>query len=244
MSNLVNPYRYVAAGGFLPTDIASLVSWYDADDISTLWTDSARTDQVDANDDVIGSWDDKSGNGNHLLQATTSKKPTYKTNTLNSKPTILGDGVDDSLRDAFTFAQPAHIFIIARQNTWTADDTLLDGYGNNKMRLFQNGTTPDIEQYAGSFGGKDSNMTLATFFLVEAFYSGASSFIKVGDNTATSTNPGTTSPDGLVLFSRGLGTSNYSDANIAEVVACSAELTGSDLTDLRSYFNTQWGVTV
>ena len=75
---IINPYRY-AADGFLPSDLANLRTWYDSSDISTLWTTSARSVQVASLDDPVGAWDDKSGNGHHLLQATAGFRPTYKT---------------------------------------------------------------------------------------------------------------------------------------------------------------------
>lgn len=53
--------------------------WYDPSDLSTLWQDSARTIPVTSDGDPIGAMDDKSGNGNHALQATAGKLPIYKT---------------------------------------------------------------------------------------------------------------------------------------------------------------------
>mgnify|MGYP000442051077 CR=1 FL=1 len=233
-----------AGGAFVPTDLGSLVSWHTADDISTLWTDSARTDQVDANDDVVGAWDDKSGNGNHLLQATTAQKPTYKTNTLNGKPTILGDGTADNMAASFALAKPTHVFIVAKAVTWTNGDRIYDGYSDNDMALHQTGTTPDIKIYADAAGPvSDANMAVGTFYLVEAQFNGASSWIKVADNAKSTGAVGTaTDPDGLRLFASATS-GGYGNLNIAEIVLCTGEITGSDLSDLRSYFNTEWGVT-
>ena len=54
-------------------------AWYDPSDLSTLWQDSARTTPVTSDGDPVGAIDDKSGNGNHALQAITDARPLYKT---------------------------------------------------------------------------------------------------------------------------------------------------------------------
>jgi hypothetical protein len=43
---------------------------------------------------AVSQWNDKSGNGNHLAQATGTAKPTTGTTTLNSKNTLSFDGGD------------------------------------------------------------------------------------------------------------------------------------------------------
>ena len=77
--HIINPYRYAGGGAFSPDDLANLTAWYDADDISTLWTTSARSTQVASLNDPVGAWDDKSGNAYHLLQTSAGARPTYKT---------------------------------------------------------------------------------------------------------------------------------------------------------------------
>jgi hypothetical protein len=83
--------------------LASIVTYspvasYDAS-VSDLWQDSAGTSPAAANGDVIGRWDDISGNGYHVTQATTANKPTLRTGVQNSLPVIRSDGSDDFLRN-------------------------------------------------------------------------------------------------------------------------------------------------
>jgi hypothetical protein len=70
--------------------------FYDPSDLSTLWQDSARTTPVTADGDPVGCIDDKSGNGNHLKQATSGKRPLYKTS--GGLHWLLFDGVDDAIQ--------------------------------------------------------------------------------------------------------------------------------------------------
>lgn len=70
-------------------------AWYDPSDLSTLFQDSAGTTPVTADGDPVGKMLDKSGNGNHLLQATAGKRPLYKTS--GGLSWLQFDGTDDVL---------------------------------------------------------------------------------------------------------------------------------------------------
>jgi len=59
-----------------PTTAERGVAW-DLDQIGTLWQNSAGTTPVTAYGDPVGKVDDVSGNGNHLMQATNARRPTY-----------------------------------------------------------------------------------------------------------------------------------------------------------------------
>jgi len=69
--------------------------WWDPSDLSTMFQDSAGTTPVTANNDPVGKILDKSGNGNHLTQATAGKRPLYKTS--GGLSWLEFDGVDDFL---------------------------------------------------------------------------------------------------------------------------------------------------
>ena len=55
--------------GFVPNDIgSSLIAWFDAADLNTIVLNGANVSQ----------WSDKSGQGNHVVQATATKQPPYQ----------------------------------------------------------------------------------------------------------------------------------------------------------------------
>ena len=45
----------------------------------------------------VAKWQDQSGNANHAVQTTLTKRPTYVANVQNGKPVVRGDGTDDVL---------------------------------------------------------------------------------------------------------------------------------------------------
>ena len=75
------------AAGFVPTDIANLLTWHDASDLSTITLTSG----------FVSQWDDKSGNGNHLVQGTGSKRPGSGVESINGLNAIDFDGTNDFL---------------------------------------------------------------------------------------------------------------------------------------------------
>lgn len=62
-----------AAPSFVPTDIDTLIAWWDASDADTI--------TLNVND--VSAWGDKSPSGNNLRQTTGSKQPSYNS-TVNS----------------------------------------------------------------------------------------------------------------------------------------------------------------
>lgn len=70
-------------------------AWYDPSDRSTLFQDAEGTIPVTADGDPVGLMLDKSGNGNHLTQAATSARPTFRTD--GALHWLEPDGVDDAM---------------------------------------------------------------------------------------------------------------------------------------------------
>jgi hypothetical protein len=68
---------------------------FDTSNLSSLYQDSAGTTPVTQAGDPVGLVFDKSGNDDHLTQATASQRPIYQ-----ADGTILTDGVDDKLEAA------------------------------------------------------------------------------------------------------------------------------------------------
>ena len=137
---------------FSPTDLTNLLAWYKAD--GALWQDSARTIPVALDGDPVGAWDDESGNGNHLLQATTGHQPMYRTEVLNGRPIVRFDGVDDHLQDvSIPIVVPQHIYALV-------DTTNM---GNDYRVFLQRGPAPtaqDPSMYFGAGAGKSWRPTV------------------------------------------------------------------------------------
>lgn len=88
----------VVPAPFTPASL-SPTAWYDPSDLATVWEDSGRTIPASVNG-VVGALDDKSGNGRHLVQATTAAKPMLRQSA--ALYYLEFDGVDDAMASTAT----------------------------------------------------------------------------------------------------------------------------------------------
>lgn len=165
----------------------------------------------------VSQWDDQSGNGRHLKQGTDANRPTKE-----SDGVITFDGVDNLLRcDAFTLNQPETVYLLGRQITWTSVDTVMDGNTVNTLRLFQTGTTPQVQINAGSGVATNANWTLNTYIPLAVVINGANSLIHVNGSAATTGNAGAGNMGGFTLGAGGNSTA-FANIQVKEVAIYSA----------------------
>jgi len=170
----------------------------------------------------VSAWTDQSGNSRTLLQGTDAARP-----ALQADGSILFDGTDDFLAATFTLSQPATIYLLARQVTWTNSEVFFDGVAGNRMGLLQSATTPKMVLYAGTGSTENANLAVNTYGAIACVFNGASSSLTVNNTTATTGNPGAGNGGGITLGSgNGFGFSNiqvkemlvYSGAHTAEQI--------------------------
>lgn len=77
---------------FAPDTLAGLKLWLRGD--GPFYSDTARTTLITADASSIAAWDDRSGAGNHVTQATAGKRPTLKTGIVNGQAVARFDGGD------------------------------------------------------------------------------------------------------------------------------------------------------
>lgn len=225
---MVNQLIGFAAGGDVAFPaISNLYARYKFDATNT--TGGSAIDQAN----------DLSGNARHITQGTAGAKPTLSSAAFNGQDCADFDG-GDFLSRTQALSQPYHIFIVFIADTWTAGDAVFAGRDSavdpTDIRISQSGTSPQIKQI-GSGTGNTVSPTLGNRTLLQSFWSGASSFQAINnDSSATGTNAGTDSTTHFIAGAHGLGAGGGFDGKIAEIVICSAEKTGSDLAALKAYF--------
>lgn len=85
-------------GGFLPSDLAGLALWLNAE--TGLYQDDAATIPATADGHQIAVWQDQSGNARHAGQTVASKRFTLKLAIQNGRQVLRADGTDDFLLTA------------------------------------------------------------------------------------------------------------------------------------------------
>ena len=87
------------AAAWSPADLVSLGAWYDPSDLTTMFQDAAGTTPVTAAGQPVGLILDKSGNGYHASQSTSTARPLFQVDG-SGHCYLAFDGVDDYLNTA------------------------------------------------------------------------------------------------------------------------------------------------
>ena len=213
---------------FSPSSLTNLRAWYKSDVGITIATG-------------VSQWNDQSGNGNHLVQATGGAQPVVTAAAINGLPAITFDGVDDRMAVAFALVQPITVFAVVRQDTWVSTRYLWDGATSDTMRCFQQTATPGISIAAGSTIGPNNNLAVATFGLITAVYDGASGALQINSTAETAGAIGAGNGGGITLGARANGTVPGNIA-FAEVIVMAANATAGERASMRAYSQARYGV--
>lgn len=210
-----------------------------------IWLDANQ--ESFANDDPVGQFTDRSGNGNHFTSSGTAR-PTFKTNRINGRPSVLADGVDDGMLLASLGAQSAwSVFFVGCLASYTAgapcivavDDYAPDG----TYILFQQGAvaTANINSNVGTVNQVASASGTPKAFKITG--NGTTGVIRASDNTNGSTSANYSKASApMRLFRRGDG--QYANYEICELLMYPSVLGSTDATTIWTYFNTRYGTAI
>jgi hypothetical protein len=232
-----------APGGWEPSRLTGLAFWAAAD-----------RETGYQNNDPVGTWHDRSGNGRDATAAGAAR-PTYKTNVVGGRPGLLYAQSAGSRLD--TPAVGIATFTIALVVKLTTDAGILieqsPGHPNSGFYLFGDvGDTLHVEK-SGTISDKEYTSTWAygtnALKLVTWEFDGthAGHTLRVDRAAVSLTNggatndPGTgTATDALHIGGR-LGGSLSCTGYFFEAVVCTPQLSAADRTLLEQYLHDRWG---
>ena len=120
------------------------------------WWDASRAETITLVSNAVSQWSDLSGKGNHLVQATASKRPAY--GSFAGRPSVILDGTDDTLLTSLVTPPNVAIFSVygyPNNNSsppfvWSRND------GNTssavqELHLSSNGTIRAINRNTGPY---------------------------------------------------------------------------------------------
>jgi hypothetical protein len=231
---------------FDPTSLFSSNTggWWDPSDHSTTWQDVAGTTPATAAGDPVARIDDKSGNGNHLLQATSGNRPILRTSS--GLWYLEFDGVNDSLARNFTHVEP-----ITRMGTYQDRSPV-----NSYCRIYSGGTSVvcDVSHLGGSTGiyQIDSTGTFSTInndwsqdtvLVLTDVRNTSSTSLKVNNGTAVVTSMAASNAGGFIIAADGGGGSNE-HVYFYGAISIGRLLTGTEPADCRTFFGAKGGLTL
>lgn len=219
--------RVSSVAAFSPADLSGLTLWLKGDAITGA-----------SDGDALGSWTDSSGSGHPTTQSTGSKKPIYKTSILNGLPVVRFDGLTQTMSASFTLAQPVTVVVAANyRSARNTNDTLIDGFTVNTMRLFR--ITTGIKMYAGAFG-PEVTLDPQAWHIYSAVFNGTNSSLEADSSTTFTGNAGTASPGGIWLASA--ADVEPGPVDIAELVLYNRALSSTEKSNVISYLQSKYGL--
>jgi hypothetical protein len=243
---------------FSPASLPNLKAWYDAADTSSITGGSQ-----------VSQWNDLSGNGFHLTQSTSSKRPSSGTRTLNSKNVIDFDGTNDILQAStasdWTFMNNSGgctVFFVYMYDDNTAASAwcTTDNASGAEIGfdLFDNAEL--AHRVNRGVGGQNavSNETLQNPSQGNHYL-----YVLSDPNNATAANRSEIYVDGVLQNKNNTKTDSPSasaplnpldvggrrvddgyafDGAFAEIIIVSGLMSAENITKTKSYISTKWGV--
>lgn len=215
-----------------PRQVDGLILWLRASAILGL-----------SDSDAVAQWVDSSGNGNHAAQGTGANQPTYRTNVLNGKPVVRGDGIDDFLSFALPADTSRTIFVVAKQVAATNGRAVFSGGTHAFLTSFGGSWSYDSNSVGagGGGGGVSTNWTAVVLKVMSAssmatyINGGAPSYFDPFDTITTST--------AFTLLANAAGLNPW-NGDIAEIIAYDSALSDPDRQRVEQYIYNEYGIGV
>jgi hypothetical protein len=122
-----------------------LSAWWDADNLG--YADATPIDNASA------KWTDRSGNSNHLIQATVANRPQLKTSIINSKKIVRFDGSASPNNDKLAFTSTINpgtgdytVIVVGLYTITNGGSVHIMGNTGTASRLYRSYTAGFVEQ--------------------------------------------------------------------------------------------------
>lgn len=195
-----------------------------------LFQDVARTIPVTQDGETVACVFDRSGNGNHLLQATGGLRPVYRKNLTDQYVESLGTRW---MRALFSLVQPWGRISALKEISWENNDRILGGGSTDIGILYQTGVTPNIQIFSGTVLDIPNAVLNENFVSIERHH-GAQSRGAINDGEYVIGNAGTTACTGITVFANQSG-SQIANAQARFIMQRSGILTDDQIVLAREY---------
>jgi hypothetical protein len=235
--------------------------WSPVEITTALWLDAADASTITESGGAVSQWDDKSGNGRDISQASSTQRPTLATTGLNGKPTLDFDGSNDYLFNASVGASGlsnATIISVFKQVTGGPTE-------DHQINIGQTGTTGKVRGFYRpgnatvlGFGGwariATSSFSLDIggahhiFGFANTALSGSNNLQIFKDGsveTLTTSAALSTTLDGFSVgaLQGALVGNYYSNISVAEIIVLYEAISTVNRQKLEGYLAHKWGLT-
>lgn len=260
------PYvgRAGGAAAWTPAKLSGAVDnwlWLDGADATTMFTDTGQTTTVTSDADAVASWADKSGNGYHYENATSSERPAYKTGILNGRSLLRftgasSHGLEGVKKNMTRNVGKLSMFAVAKY-TSAASETFCIAFsrGGSSVQVrsvlsvgiagggYQaGGRRLDTDGFQMATGG-----TFVSEYVIQEGvldYANAQAFCHVDGVLVATDDPfltgGTTADTDEAFNSVGWFGGIEFDGDIAEVLVVAGDLSADQRANIYSYLGDKW----
>jgi len=235
-----------------PTVIDNCILWLDADDKESIVESS----------NLVSNWLDKSGEGNHAAQGTSTNQPTYTAGAVNGRATISFDGTDNHMDIAglsgTTFGSNGGVtfFMVVRQVAFDnngagfyfggqSGDPTTQNYmgcgtsGGDSMdfRMYgPDGTGGEMQTYYQDTGGYNIHAGLWDKTNVSIYFNGY-----LGGTTTSNVTSSNWTTDEPAKIAESSGTT-YTKMNISEIILFNRNLSDTERQRVERYLSLKWAI--
>ena len=194
----------------------------------------------------ISSWNDQSGNGNHVTQASSGNQPVFRTSQLNGYPSISFNGVSTNLIGPSNFPTNSDYtkFVVAKAVNTSPNNNFFSGTNGHAMFLSAGSLQPKLF-HNGTFVNSTISMTLNTYALISGTYVNATRFGEIFVNGASggTGTTGNVNNDGSI-FIGSYGNDNYLAGDLTEVIAYNFRLNTAQRIIVENYLAAKYALTI
>lgn len=225
----------------------------------TMWQDSSQTTLVTGDAQPVGFWQDLSGNGRHLSQATSDKRLVYLENGLSTGiPCVATDGLIDAMSIANSTGLgedgPLHGFIPLGFNgaNSTVTRIFLGGSSSNdfQLRISRSSDTPAnavsiARGGTGIVAGAAANFAARSPQLIEFGASGDANGWRVREGSTAAVTTSASAPSEPITQLNSQAGGNFADSlSYGGILITNAVLSGATLTRIRAILGELTNLTV
>ncbi len=235
----------------IPLTIDGLQLWLKAD--AGTFQDSGKTSLAINDGDVIGAWEDQSGNDNDALQSTTANKPLLKLSIVNSRSIVRFDGTDDFLLVSLDLDLSASdnltIFTVTKPVDTANTKSILgnqDNAGDRPGLALFHDVSEQLQfrtrQTAAAQTDIIAALADADFVLaVSQLTAGTQELFRNGASEGSAAQADMTGYDPILSLgvNRSTGTAVY-DGDMAEILIYNTALSNSDRGIIENYLNERY----
>lgn len=250
----------------------SIPLWTPAAISTALWLDAADASTITLNGSTVSQWNDKSGRGNHVSNATASFQPTYLTTGWNNRPTLSFTEIgqhflfnsamtsfsannDYTLASAFEFlqaSQPWDMIMGWRQTPNSVNNAsgtpILGGMNFDSQIGVHHTDMADVRikvNVTSRLGKKIATVSRSggTNGNGGAVTVTSTGFSQVTYSTDDTQTWASSATSGFQVGGRIQPATAFGNKYISEVVSCNTKLSTIDRQKLEGYLAHKWGLT-